>query len=61
MAFSSWTDFVSMGGHGVYVWSAYGVTFLLLLACVWVGQRRAKKLIQRIKKIAERKTYASRS
>ncbi|TXI84911.1 MULTISPECIES: heme exporter protein CcmD [unclassified Cupriavidus] len=31
-AFASFDDWVEMGGHGAYVWSAYGAC-LLLLAC----------------------------
>jgi heme exporter protein D len=31
MAFDSLTDFFAMGGHGVYVWAAWGATGLLLL------------------------------
>ncbi len=27
-------DFLYMGGHGLYVWTAYGVSFLLLLGCL---------------------------
>ena len=30
MAFDSFADFLSMNGHGVYVWSAYGITLLVL-------------------------------
>jgi len=30
------TEFLAMGGHGVYVWSAYGVTLLALIGIgVW--------------------------
>ena len=29
-------DFLAMGGHGVYVWSAYGLSLLALIAVgVW--------------------------
>lgn len=27
-------DFLDMGGYGVYIWSAYGITFLLLLVMI---------------------------
>ncbi|ABR91644.1 heme exporter protein C in cytochrome biogenesis operon [Janthinobacterium sp. Marseille] len=29
-AFASFADFLAMGGHGVYVWSAYGLCMALL-------------------------------
>ncbi|OOF71081.1 heme exporter protein CcmD [Rodentibacter caecimuris] len=31
MFFQSWQDFWTMGGHGLYVWSAYGVCFVSIL------------------------------
>ena len=31
MAFDSFADFLAMGRHGLYVWSAYGVTFVIVL------------------------------
>jgi heme exporter protein D len=30
MAFDSFADFLAMGRHGVYVWSAYGVSFAIV-------------------------------
>jgi heme exporter protein D len=30
MAFDSFSDFLAMGRHGVYVWSAYGVSFAIV-------------------------------
>lgn len=29
MSFNSLSDFLAMGGHGLYVWSAYGVTLVV--------------------------------
>lgn len=34
MAFDSLSAFLAMGGHGVYVWAAWGVTGLLLVGVV---------------------------
>ena len=31
MQFDSLSAFITMGGHGVFVWSVYGVTLLVLL------------------------------
>ncbi|WP_346839615.1 heme exporter protein CcmD [Microbulbifer sp. SAOS-129_SWC] len=28
--FASFSDFLAMGGHGIYVWIAYGVSFVAL-------------------------------
>ena len=30
MSFASFTEFVAMGNHGLYVWSAYGISLLVL-------------------------------
>ncbi|WP_028302141.1 heme exporter protein CcmD [Oceanospirillum beijerinckii] len=31
MHFDSFADFINMGGHGLYVWLAYGLTATLLV------------------------------
>ncbi|MBT4162999.1 MAG: heme exporter protein CcmD [Gammaproteobacteria bacterium] len=60
MSFDSLSAFVSMGGHGLYVWMAYGVTLVVLLTnLVWparvrAGFVRAEKRVQ--SRQAERKT-----
>jgi heme exporter protein D len=30
MSFSSFAEFLAMGTHGAYVWSAYGISLLVL-------------------------------
>ena len=46
MSFDSFSDFLAMGGHGLYVWLCYGVG-LVVLAANWVGARQARsKLLQ---------------
>ena len=37
------SEFLSMGGYGAYVWSAYGVTFLLLVLELVFLRNRSKK------------------
>ena len=42
MSFDSFSAFLSMGGHGLYVWLAYGITAIVLLAnLLWPGRVRA--------------------
>jgi heme exporter protein D len=43
VAFDSFSDFLAMGRHAPYVWSAYGVTFLIVVWNVlqpWQQRRR---------------------
>ncbi|WP_028239451.1 heme exporter protein CcmD [Stutzerimonas azotifigens] len=43
MSFSSFSDFFAMGNHGLYVWTAYGVSLAVLglnLALPLVARRR---------------------
>lgn len=43
MQFDSWTALVDMGGHGPFVWTAYGLfllVFALLLGVSWQRHRR---------------------
>lgn len=42
MSFSNLGDFLAMGRHGAYVWSAYGVAFAVLawnLVAPWRARR----------------------
>ncbi|MGB1271444.1 MAG: heme exporter protein CcmD [Endozoicomonas sp.] len=50
MHFDSWTGFLEMGGHGLYVWSAYGVAFLVIaynLLAPIRGRRQVRERVQR--------------
>lgn len=38
-------EFLSMGGHGGYVWSAYGITLLVLALNAWAAVRRHAKAV----------------
>lgn len=43
--FASLADFFAMGGHGAYVWSAYGITAIVLILLVIMPLRRRSKLL----------------
>jgi heme exporter protein D len=47
MAFDSFSDFLAMGRHGFYVWSAYGVTFAI------VGWNAVQPVLQRRRLLRE--------
>ena len=39
----SFAEFITMGGHGKFVWSAYGVTFAVLALNLFFALRRLRK------------------
>lgn len=43
--FDSLTDFMNMGGHGAYVWSAYAVSIVILAWLCAAPVRRRRKLV----------------
>ncbi len=49
MKFSSWAELINMQGHGVYVWSSYGLFFVAFASLIgfsvyqhrrWLAQQR---------------------
>lgn len=54
MSFASFSDFLAMGRHGVFVWSAYGLCLVVLLINVtlplWARQRFMKQQARRLKR-----------
>ena len=45
------TGFFAMGGYGVFIWPAYGVSALALIAIVWqswAAWRAAKKKLEEL-------------
>lgn len=44
MYFDSWEAFISMGGHGPFVWAAYGVTLVTMMFLVLKPSRQLKAL-----------------
>jgi heme exporter protein D len=43
MTWASWSDFVAMGGYGLYVWGSFAVTALVIAGEIWsvAARRRA--------------------
>jgi heme exporter protein D len=46
MYFDSFAEFLAMGRHAPYVWSAYGLTFAIVLWNVLQPWRRRRALLQ---------------
>jgi len=49
MQFESLTEFFAMGGHGLYVWLAYGATALVLVGNAYVVRRARIRQFQRLR------------
>ena len=45
MYFESFGDFIQMGRHGVYVWSAYGIALFVLLLNVFLPLRQQQRVL----------------
>lgn len=56
MAFDSLADFLAMGGHGLYVWLAYGSSAFIisvLIALPLIKHRKIKQNIRLRKQFAQ--------
>ena len=47
------TEILQMGGHAPYVWSAYGITLLVLIMNVWSARRRHVAALRRARESGE--------
>ena len=43
-------NFFSMGGYGIYVWSAYAITFIVLILNLFFTIKKEKKILRNYKK-----------
>lgn len=59
MYFDTFAEFIAMGGHGFYVWLAYGVTMTTLLSLVLWLQLRRKRVISDVRQRAIRQSLAN--
>ena len=48
MQFSSFSDFINMGGYGFYVWLSYGAATLFLTLLIISSKTGHQKIIQQI-------------
>jgi heme exporter protein D len=47
MNWSSWSEFVAMGGYGFYVWGSFGMTGVVIVGELVALRARRKALRQR--------------
>ncbi len=48
----SWSDFFAMGGYGLYVWSAYGFTALVLALNIIIPLRRRDAVLRTLRQLS---------
>ena len=62
MSFSSFNEFLAMGGHGVYVWSSYAIALVVLGLNILLPLRQRKRvLIEHARTIRREENNASDS
>ncbi len=54
MAFDSFQAFLQMGKHGAFVWSAYGITLVVVAGNIIALRQRRKTLIDSIQRKIKR-------
>ncbi|NQD38217.1 heme exporter protein CcmD [Permianibacter sp. IMCC34836] len=59
--FSSFADFLAMGGHGFYVWLAYGVGLLIFLFLLLEPVVRRRQLRTRLQAFYRREQLDAQS
>ena len=55
MNWHSWSEFLAMGGYGLYVWGSYAVTLVVLVGEIVALVMRRRGVIERLAKF-----YAAR-
>ncbi|MDR0233191.1 MAG: heme exporter protein CcmD [Zoogloeaceae bacterium] len=48
MYWNSFSDFLHMGGYGLYVWGSFGMTALVMVVETWLAARQAKAVRRRL-------------
>ena len=49
----SLNNFFAMGGYAAYVWSAYGISFIVLFLNIFLAVRNERKTMDELKKRLE--------
>lgn len=56
MSFDSFEAFIHMGGHGLFVWSAYGITLVVLAFNFLQPIFQRRKILSAQKRVMERES-----
>ena len=49
----NWSEFLAMGGYGLYVWGSYAVTAVILILNVLAARIREKNVRRQLQETAE--------
>ena len=60
MYFETWAEFITMGGHGVYVWSSYGIAILILIYNLVVPVIAHRQAMHQIHRLEHRASHSIR-
>lgn len=55
----TWSEFLSMGGYGAYVWSAYGLSALVLIWNLITPRLRWLKVMHDLKRLYRKENLPS--
>lgn len=58
MAFAGFSEFLAMGGHGLYVWMSYGATYLVIGLLLWHNLRAHRRQRARLRSLRRRSKVA---
>ncbi|MFD2229957.1 heme exporter protein CcmD [Alkalimarinus sediminis] len=58
MSFESFSDFLAMGGHGLYVWLSYGVAALIFIANIVLPMTKKKQIVKKHQQRLKRESVA---
>lgn len=61
MQFESFTALWEMGGHGAYVWSAYGIGIVTLIAIIVVPLQRSRRIVNELRAGEQRRAARAQS
>ncbi len=54
-----WSDFMAMGGYGAYVWSAYGLSALVLSWNLIALRLRRREVMRNLKRLYQEENLPS--
>lgn len=55
----TWSEFISMGGYGAYVWSAYGLSALVLVWNLIASRLRRSEVMRNLKRLYQEESLPS--